>query len=129
MRWRCGNPGRYCSGMLDEDMEAVAKAYVEKDDQRNYCEFECTCFPYAYCELPFPPQRCVLSIHLIYCHLSGCVNMSTCAVFGKCMSANAVAAVTQMSIRVHKQTIGEVCLQCGELAFWELAKGCEMSLL
>jgi hypothetical protein len=54
--------------------------------------------------------------------------MSTCAVIAERMSANAVEAVTQTSMRVRKQTIGEACLQCGELAFWKLAKGCEMSL-
>ena len=47
--------------------------------------------------------------------------MSTCAVSGESTSANAVAAVTQTSICVREQTIGEVCLVCGELAFWELA--------
>ena len=36
MCWHCGNPGVFRSGMLDEDMEAVAKAYAEKDGQRNY---------------------------------------------------------------------------------------------
>ena len=118
MCWRCGNPGGFCSGMLDGDMEAVVKAYVEKDVQRDYREFECTCSPCAYCEMPFPDQRCVLSTHLIFYHLSGYVNMSTCAICAKRMSANAVkAAVTQISMHTREQQIRKPCFQCGELAF------------
>ena len=38
MCWRCGNTGGYRSGTIDEDMEKVAMAYAEKDDQMDYFE-------------------------------------------------------------------------------------------
>ena len=36
MCWHCGNPGVFRSGMLDEDMEAVVKAYAVKEGKDNY---------------------------------------------------------------------------------------------
>ena len=36
MCWRCGNAGGFHFRMLEEEMVAVAKAYVKKEGQRDY---------------------------------------------------------------------------------------------